>query len=166
MELRSFYALKGRALRSEYWLVTLVAVLAAIAIFSFFELVLAMEVFSKEVTEYSVSEAVAYFSFSLGMAAALMPVTLRRLHDRNRGLGWFLFYTAASLLMDFVDFLSLPFVHFADLSPDSSQALYGISGIIGLIMVIDLGFLRGTEGINRFGPDPLLISTGDPDIFN
>lgn len=36
--------------------------------------------------------------------------------------------------------------------------------ILGLILLIELGFRRGTEGANRFGPDPL--AKGEPRLFS
>jgi uncharacterized membrane protein YhaH (DUF805 family) len=32
-------------------------------------------------------------------------------------------------------------------------------GILGLALIVDLGFRRGTVGPNRYGPDPLDAST-------
>jgi len=32
----------------------------------------------------------------------------------------------------------------------------GVVGIFGLYLLVVLGFLKGTEGTNNFGPDPLL----------
>jgi uncharacterized membrane protein YhaH (DUF805 family) len=37
--------------------------------------------------------------------------------------------------------------------------------VLGAVLIADLGFRRGTDGPNRFGPDPLSGPSTTPDIF-
>ena len=40
--------------------------------------------------------------------------------------------------------------------------LIGLIPLVSIWLVVELGFLRGTVGQNRFGPDPLAGSTNTP----
>jgi uncharacterized membrane protein YhaH (DUF805 family) len=74
-------------------------------------------------------------------------IGIRRLHDRNKN-GWLvvLFYVAPSIL--------------GGIANTSEQA--AVSFVLGLASfvisiwgLVELGFLRGTVGPNKYGPDPL-----------
>jgi uncharacterized membrane protein YhaH (DUF805 family) len=75
----------------------------------------------------------------------MISVGVRRFHDINRS-GWqyggvILAVVAGELMKDYISH-QLAWV---------GQALYFVAGIIMLIFACT----RGTEGENRFGPDPL-----------
>jgi uncharacterized membrane protein YhaH (DUF805 family) len=80
-------------------------------------------------------------------------VTVKRLHDRNRS-GWF-------ILIMYVPMFIKTATDFTGVTGDSDNlgpldfALGGIVIIVSIWFLILLGFLRGTFGPNRFGPDPL-----------
>jgi uncharacterized membrane protein YhaH (DUF805 family) len=79
-------------------------------------------------------------------------VLVKRLHDRNRGAWWL-----------------LPFVLFPQaigiaIDPDRPPPQVPVAALLVLYLtvvvlslwgLIEVGFLRGTVGDNRFGPDPL-----------
>ena len=44
--------------------------------------------------------------------------------------------------------------------------LIGLIPLVNIWLVVELGFLRGTVGQNRFGPDPLAGSTNTPNRFS
>jgi uncharacterized membrane protein YhaH (DUF805 family) len=74
-------------------------------------------------------------------------VGIKRLHDRDRS-GWWtlLFYFGPAVLV------------LAQNSTDGALAslVLGLSALaISVWWLVELGFLRGTSGANRFGPDPL-----------
>src|SRR5262249_12383731 len=73
-------------------------------------------------------------------------IGVKRLHDRNKSGWWILLFYVVPLL----------------LGGGGNQAESAVAGILGLVSLaisiwalIELGFLRGTVGPNRFGPDPL-----------
>jgi uncharacterized membrane protein YhaH (DUF805 family) len=101
---------KGRASRSEFWYWSLFATLV-----SFVGLAVDLIAFP----EYAISPVATALD-----AALLLPnvgVSIRRLHDIDRG-GWW-------LLIAFT--------------------------VIGLILLLVWDCRKGTDGPNRFGPDPL-----------
>jgi uncharacterized membrane protein YhaH (DUF805 family) len=84
------------------------------------------------------------FIFSMWFLAA---TTVKRLHDRNRSGWWIvLFFIAPALLGKIADRLG-----------DSSAAdlLTPIAFGLNLWGFVELMFLKGASGPNRYGPDPL-----------
>lgn len=75
--------------------------------------------------------------FVIGTFIPLISVTVRRLHDRNMSGWWYL----GSILVGMIPFI----------------------GAIGSIALLVVCALRGTQGPNRFGPDPLV--TYSPEVF-
>lgn len=89
--------------------------------------------------------------------------TVKRLHDRDRSGWWVLIFYALGVLPWF----ALVAVFFAGVSMHGqvagsgmplmmvAMALGAFGVVVGIWMLAELGFLRGTVGPNRFGPDPL-----------
>lgn len=80
-------------------------------------------------------------------------VALKRAHDRDLPL-WMLIVNFA------LEFATNAVVVFGlDGAADEPSALYWIVSLpwlaIGLFLLVQLGFYKGTPGPNRFGPDPL-----------
>jgi uncharacterized membrane protein YhaH (DUF805 family) len=76
-----------------------------------------------------------------------LAISIKRLHDRNKSGWWMMaFFVYPGLYQQFVDRL-----------PDSYWLIpfTVAAGILPLWGLIEMGFLRGTSGSNRFGPDPL-----------
>jgi uncharacterized membrane protein YhaH (DUF805 family) len=85
---------------------------------------------------------------ALVSAAIFVPITIARLHDRNRSVG-----TALTCLMG----LSIIAKIFSRiLGPDTKWSILVIVGcVLAAWMMIELGILRGTVGRNPYGDDPL-----------
>ena len=76
-------------------------------------------------------------------------VITKRLHDRDKAAGWYLVYGAAP-----VAFFIL-FIYFWTVRALVVASLLSVLWVVGLIWaIVELGFLRGTPGPNRFGPEP------------
>jgi uncharacterized membrane protein YhaH (DUF805 family) len=77
----------------------------------------------------------------------LTATTLKRLHDRNKS-GWWIapFFFAPSLLNKLSDWLD---------DPTLAQLLSALAFGLNVWCFVELFCLRGTNGPNRFGPDPL-----------
>lgn len=75
-----------------------------------------------------------------------LAITVKRLHDRDKSAWWLLAYFVLPGL----------YKQFEDRLPDSYWILpLGLaSAILTLAAFVETGFLRGTIGLNRFGPDP------------
>jgi uncharacterized membrane protein YhaH (DUF805 family) len=83
------------------------------------------------------------------MSFASLAVAIKRLHDRDKSAWWLL-----------VPWILLTIAYYTlgvELRP-----ILGLAGLaIAIWLFVELGFLRGTAGPNRYGPDPLQIaSTG------
>ena len=84
-----------------------------------------------------------------------LAISIKRLHDRNRSAWWMMLFFVFPGLFD----------QFADRLGDSYPVIF-----VGLVSVvfcawgfIELCFLKGTTGTNRFGSDPLVpIDTRPP----
>jgi uncharacterized membrane protein YhaH (DUF805 family) len=78
----------------------------------------------------------------------LAATTIKRLHDRNKS-GWWMvpFYVAPSLLYKLLYWLDIPL---------TVALIVGALGFgLALWGFVELFWLKGTPGPNRFGPDPL-----------
>ncbi|HSM96501.1 MAG TPA: DUF805 domain-containing protein [Rhizomicrobium sp.] len=151
---------RGRAGRARFWTVV------AIVLPSFVALVMVFWVYALSIPgayenggatpmpkgPFGVLAAIAWFAGLAALAVAMVSVTVRRLHDRGKAWWWiFAFLIVPDALFGYGRYLldtgmgamgELPllFVY-------AASALYAWG-------LIELGFLRGTLGENRFGPDP------------
>ena len=76
-------------------------------------------------------------------------VTVKRLHDRNRAGWWYALQGFAPPAM----FLLAIYLTTVGV-PEAASILFVLSFFGILWFVIELGFIPGTRGANRFGPDP------------
>ena len=90
---------------------------------------------------------------------------VKRLHDRDRS-GWWLVWQALVLVLAVVMVIVAIAMH-----TERMSIWYVLAGAAGLAAVIisvwlfvEIGFLRGTQGPNRFGPDPLGSSRSDANL--
>ncbi len=130
MTLRSVFKFKGRATRFEYWIVFGTTIFIGVVALVLAELVFEIPILSQESSTHSFSEAALYFSISLGIVLVMLPVTLRRLHDRNRGFIWLVFYTVGGFLFDVIDVDYLSSLNLPPMNQYTTDTLYGIGGLI------------------------------------
>ena len=88
-----------------------------------------------------------------------IAVGVKRLHDRNKS-GWFL------MLFYFVPFtlaaLSVLIDAFVEDSIIIATVLALLAIAVGVWTFVEMGCLRGTVGINQYGPDPVAPATIPP----
>ena len=147
-----FLNLDGRISRKTFWLASL-----GVFITEFVVAAIAAAIMEKLADEVARDRAVEGV-----MLVFLLPyfmLAVKRGHDRNISTwivsGWFVLVATIDAL-DF--FCRLPSGH--DLSKSGPLLLaailvMGIVGIVGLALLTELYFRRGTSGLNRYGPDPL-----------
>lgn len=88
---------------------------------------------------------VAVMVFSLAVAA-------KRLHDRDKSAWWLvLFYLGPALASGL-----------GDTAGDAGVVFHLVSFGISIWALVELGFLRGSAGPNRFGADPLDTANSQP----
>jgi uncharacterized membrane protein YhaH (DUF805 family) len=149
MDVAFFFGFRGRINRAKYWLALFIFFVADVV------LILLGLAFSRSAAFYVLSYLVNFAIFVSGLA-----VGVKRLHDRDRSAWWlFLFYIAPGLFA----FPALAFMWAAAGSFGDARYLslfllrLCLLGAFALAIwgLVEMGFLRGTTGYNRFGPDPL-----------
>lgn len=138
---RLFFSLDGRIGRAQFWLGTVI--LAAISFAATYAIILLV----------GLSQAAIAFSAAVAFALAYpsYAVMAKRFQDRGKPgalalIGLVPVY-AVNLLYTFGIFDSL----------DPSPLAQGCDIVISLIFLwflVELGFLKGTQGPNAYGPDP------------
>ncbi|MEZ2221620.1 DUF805 domain-containing protein [Rhizobium sp. RCC_161_2] len=119
----------GRASRSEFWWFQLFYLLVALAIGLTAALTGAVSNLEDGPSSLFIALAVIGGLFALAVFLPQLAVQVRRFHDRNISGWWYLGLCILSMI---------PYVGF-------------IAGIAIFVITV----LRGTEGPNKFGPDPL-----------
>ena len=158
-----YTSFEGRVRRMHYWLGAIALSLAA----WLFGAVLAL------IAGVGVAQIVA----NLVGFALIVPLMTKRLHDRNKSWHWLLLFLGVPLLANLAQALGIGFERVdAVLSPGESLGpsgaesgpfgtLFVVPNALGIVIslaalgallwaLVELGFLRGTVGPNRFGPDP------------
>ena len=161
------FRFEGRINRAKCWLATLIilcwmmfvlTLLAAIGhIFGIGDRHLAIDIIgiaaSFEFGDDTPSTKAALFPrivtapMTLIFAWCYVAASIKRLHDRNRSGWWmFPFFAAPSLYQQFEDRLGDSYL----------AAFVGLAISVAFIWGnVEMGLLKGTNGPNRFGPDPL-----------
>lgn len=82
-----------------------------------------------------------------------LAIGVKRLHDRNRSAWWLVvFYVVPTLLNVLVE---------GGDGEGVGAMIFGLASLaISIWALVELGFLRGTVGANRYGPDPLASPAG------
>ena len=141
MNLALPFSYSGRIPRKDYWIGFVIALvvlgLVAAAFVPYFS-----------TTSGTNSDRILVLAAAAFFLWVHSAVTVKRLHDLNRPAWHYIFYGVVPLfLMIMVIYPTLSFIGFA---------LWGWTKY-------HLGFMRGTEGPNNYGPDPLAPS--EPNTF-
>ena len=128
------FSFTGRLNRAPYWLAGIAAVVSVILIF---------------LAAAAIGRSIPAIVLGLLVIPALIWMTLalatKRLHDRDKSGWWVLLFYFAPGIMNAIE-----------RSIGSAGFIVGLIGIgINIWGIVELGFLRGTSGQNRYGPDPL-----------
>lgn len=153
------FSFDGRIGRGRFWLGLLaifIATLAAstIAIWLGFAQTEAQEGYSVVNgvrTEFSgfrtVLSPIASFGISLLLVGPWLAIAIKRRHDRGNNGYDIIVFTTLNLALQLLAVLGLG---------GQVLAMLGLVAFIwGVVMLILLGFLKGTTGANSYGPDPL-----------
>lgn len=107
-----------------------------------------------------------HWAFAITMLWINTATTAKRLHDRNRSGWWAVAVFFVNLLSYTYYSLFIGLYFGVDISIAKELLLVTVAVALPLLqtwVVIELFFLPGTDGRNRFGPDPLsLVGTGAP----
>ncbi|MFV2053539.1 DUF805 domain-containing protein [Aliiroseovarius sp. YM-037] len=141
-----YVTFSGRASRSEYWWFALFTILVTLAFVLAFSLVVGLGTLAApgfpQLGAAGIILAVLFCIFFIGMILPTISVTVRRFHDYNLSGWWYL----AAFIVSLIPPETIPLIG------------YAASLVIFVITV-----LKGTDGPNKFGPDPL--RGGEAEIF-
>lgn len=135
------FGFHGRINRAKFWL-SIVVLIAAMT-----SIIVAILV--------TLPPGVAAVALWLAMIAALYVGTAtaaKRLHDRDRNAGWMAVFFGAPAVLESIAASGIEAI---------GPALSFTAVAITAWALVELGFLRGTAGATRFGPDPLAAAPGD-----
>jgi uncharacterized membrane protein YhaH (DUF805 family) len=136
---QKYATFSGRASRSEYWWFQLFIFLVYMVIVAILFATMDMDqVGQGDFGGISPIVIILFGIFALGVFLPSIAAVVRRLHDRDMSGWWYL----GAILAGFI-----PFV-----------------GIVASIALLVILILKGTDGPNRFGPDPLALHGGS-DVF-
>jgi uncharacterized membrane protein YhaH (DUF805 family) len=158
-----FFSFEGRAPRSEYWLFIGISI----------GYVFLMEIVVPSLVRSSGPEVSVeilpvvgfprsggpfeflLFVLSLPLYWPALAIGVRRLHDRNKGSEWAWLLLGVPMLAK----LTMVLLDMGRMNLGIFRYPYFLiltaSVAVSVWALVELGFLRGTEGDNRFGPDPL-----------
>lgn len=170
--LQYLFSFNGRINRAKLWLFVLINIVALIAIFAVMLGGMGAAGFNFTAPQTSNAAAMnlpvmmatclAVLVLYIVMLWAGLAVTVKRLHDRNKGAVWLLAVFVLPLALDIAGMvllggpMAMHAVNGAAVAPSPLAAVcFGAASLIGLWWFIELYCLRGTVGENRFGPDPL-----------
>jgi uncharacterized membrane protein YhaH (DUF805 family) len=163
MRLREFlFSFHGRINRARYWLYVAMAVpFMMFLVLCFWSYAISLPgayenggptPFPKD--PLGVALAIVWLLALLGTLIAGLAVMVKRLHDRDKAWWWiFIFFILPSALDAYAQ-ANLPEGPSGPAAPAAIAA-----GVVALMLslwaLVELGFLSGTVGDNRFGADPL-----------
>lgn len=147
----AFFDMNGRIPRKTYWIASLILMVILIA----FIFAIAMAVIDPNGTPAEIERTGAWLSL-LGFAVAgypMLAINIKRLHDRNKP-AWIMALYVIPVLLD--PLLVIGGLAGTPEAPSAMRLVVMIATIIvGLWLLVELGFLRGTVGPNQYGEDPL-----------
>jgi uncharacterized membrane protein YhaH (DUF805 family) len=155
------FSFKGRIQRLYFWLASLVVGVVTSMVSSIMESVAQSFGYGFIDPETHSFEPSVLLSVLLSVVGVLnvwinYALAAKRLHDRNRS-GWWLLSPTLTLL------IAIAFAFVTLSLPEGEREPWNTIGVIfvfatvalGVWLFLEIGFLRGTQGPNRYGPDPL-----------
>ena len=137
LRLTDWWTFDGRATRKEWWIINLACLLCVLSLCGLFMFAISNR-----------SEAAEIFlSMRIGVIFSIVTffVNVRRLHD----LGFSGFMLVINFVISGISYYSISWNEFL-------HALFMISsGAFNFLLFIYMGFVRGTNGQNKYGPGPL-----------
>lgn len=169
MPLKRYADFSGRSRRMEFWMWQVFQILVYVGVMVLMMLLGGgMALTGGDPTAMAAAGGgvmiigVLYLIYILAVFVPSLAVSVRRLHDTNRSGWWILAPLAPYVLIIAGGGMAMS-------SPDSpgaggALALIGMAGvaILGLVLLI-FYFLEGTNGPNRYGPDPK--GRGSEEVF-
>jgi uncharacterized membrane protein YhaH (DUF805 family) len=143
-----FFKFNGRTNRAKFWIACLVILLINVILF----------LLSVATDQNGIFQAVNGM-LSIVILICGIAVGVKRLHDRNKS-GWYLllFYFVPGVLAA----ASVLIGEFMEDAAIIANVLAFVAFAIVVWAFVELGCLRGTIGVNQYGPDPVAPATIPP----
>jgi uncharacterized membrane protein YhaH (DUF805 family) len=155
------FSFKGRIGRQSWWLTNLAVAIVVTIVTAIIDAVARSQGMGFIDAETNQFEPTGPLGVLLGVISLvnlwiIYALGAKRLHDRDR-TGWWLVAPLLTLVVTIVlasMALSLPE---GGREPWNTLGVFTFFAIVGILLwlFLEIGFLPGTEGPNRFGPDPL-----------
>lgn len=129
-----FFGFKGQIGRAKYWLLLLFWAVAIVSTGPFL-----IKLVDQESTTL---QSVILFALFALISISIMSIVVRRLHDLGKSGWWYVLYIL-------VPKTGIAFSG-ADPGTDTQTAVLAVCGIIALWAFLDLGFVRGKMGDNKY----------------
>ncbi len=156
------FGFKGRITRLYWWVTSLVVGTVAGMLTS------SLEFWAKQVGSGMINPDTQEFEpvgpFAIGarrrssssICGSILRVSVKRLHDRDR-TGWWIAVVYLAIIVAVVLGVATLMQPEGQREPLNAIAVSAVFAVLCLMiwMFIEIGFLKGTQGPNRFGPDPL-----------
>jgi uncharacterized membrane protein YhaH (DUF805 family) len=145
--LTSLFTFRGRANRAKYWLASLIGAIALLPGF-----LLSDPPEGTSTAAVVVQLAVVLLATAVFVVIAILAA-IRRLHDRDKSGHWVWLLLVVPVVLNV-----LAEVLLSQTTPRNQSLALGLRLMafgFGFWAFVELGCLRGTQGANRFGPDPL-----------
>lgn len=152
------FSFRGRINRAKYWLAALFWIVVDIIVFGVLIGMLAKDIVAlgsdpsaedlvRVILSYGIGVVLVFLVVFVPMIVSSFAVGIKRLHDRDQSGWWIvLFYFGPAVASG---------IGRSSVSDAVSLVLPLVSLGISIWAIVVLGFLRGTRGPNRYGPDPL-----------
>jgi uncharacterized membrane protein YhaH (DUF805 family) len=152
-----FFRFNGRINRAKFWLASLVYTTIMIALVAAF--IVSIGEFDKDRIGEMVGTSLLFIAIGgvvfLIMVWSSFATAIKRLHDRNKSGWWMLlFWVLPSIIGIAAD----------SISGIGSFVLNAVSIVLSIWGFVEVGCLRGTQGPNEYGPDPLGVPTIAPAV--
>jgi len=149
----------GRINRKPYWMATLIliGVIILLAIIGGFIMAGMIGTGAADPTNQALFNLVFLVIFGYPITALMV----KRLHDRDKPGTFAAIFWAPTILSTIGQLLGITTTmtelagEMVPIPTALGWILIVLSIVIGLWALVELGFLRGTQGPNRYGPDPL-----------
>jgi uncharacterized membrane protein YhaH (DUF805 family) len=140
-----FLSVAGRIPRYRWWIGTL-----AVSAFVLFVFLLLLAIFGVGFVRSTANGRAAMFVLQLLWLYPYYCLSGKRFQDRAKPASFALIWIGPQLLSLLLDNLGL-----TGIPSLMEYALATFNFVVGIWFLVELGFLRGTVGPNRYGPDPV-----------
>ena len=164
MDWRTYlFSFDGRINRAKYWLFVLVGLLfvAVMVAIAMPYILIARRTAGAPMggfTPLLIVTIVVEFVVLLAYLVAGFAIAIKRLHDRNKSGWWSIVFLVLPSVFNLIGR--------AAGGPGGGGALFELVGLgLSVWAFVELGCLRGTDGTNDYGPDPLGGGGNEAEVF-